>query len=67
MVVDWADDGVGVQVSNAASATGTAGSGLGLPGMAERARLLGGTLDTAHDGGCFTVTAWLPATAEQRP
>jgi signal transduction histidine kinase len=67
VVVDWADDGVCVRVSNPASGTGTAASGLGLPGMAERARLLGGTLDTAHDGGCFTVTAWLPSTAEQRP
>ena len=62
VVVDWADDGVGVRVSNPAPAAGTAGSGLGLPGMAERARLLGGTLDTGRDGGCFTVTAWLPAT-----
>ena len=65
--VDWAEDGVGVRVTNPAPAVGTAGSGLGLPGMAERARLLGGTLDSGSDGGCFTVTAWLPATVEQQP
>ncbi|MBO0820280.1 MAG: two-component sensor histidine kinase [Nocardiopsaceae bacterium] len=36
--------------------------GLGLPGMRERAELLGGTLSAAPgpDGG-FRVTAWLPA------
>ena len=66
VVVDWADDGVGVRVTNPAPTASAAGSGLGLPGMAERARLLGGTLETTRDDGCFTVTAWLPATAEQR-
>jgi signal transduction histidine kinase len=36
--------------------------GLGIPGMRERAELLGGTLSAARgpDGG-FNVTAWLPA------
>lgn len=75
VVVDWCDDAVGVRVSNAAPERDRAGSGpgpglglgLGLPGMAERARLLGGTLEAARDGDRFTVTAWLPATAEQRP
>ncbi|MGH3209607.1 MAG: sensor histidine kinase [Trebonia sp.] len=38
------------------------GDGLGIPGMRERAELLGGTLSAAQgpDGG-FSVTAWLPA------
>jgi signal transduction histidine kinase len=38
-----------------------AGEGLGIPGMRERAELLGGTLTAgpAPDGG-FTVIAWLP-------
>lgn len=40
--------------------------GLGIPGMRERAELLGGTLSAAQrpDGG-FTVTAWLPAGKRQ--
>jgi signal transduction histidine kinase len=38
------------------------GDGLGLPGMRERAELLGGTLRTAGGAeGGFSVTAWLPA------
>jgi hypothetical protein len=34
--------------------------------MAERARLLGGSLDAGRAGDTFTVVAWLPSTPEQR-
>jgi signal transduction histidine kinase len=62
--VDWAADGVRVRAANpAASPDGD--SGLGLPGMVERARTLGGTLESGHDGEEFVVEAWLPATGER--
>jgi signal transduction histidine kinase len=60
VVVDWSGQGVQVRASNTAP-TAPTGSGLGLPGMAERARLLGGALETVHRDDRFTVTAWLPA------
>lgn len=62
VVVDWTDDAVNVRVTNPAPAPGDGPPGMGLPGMTERARLLGGTLDAAHDGSRFTVSARLPAT-----
>jgi signal transduction histidine kinase len=39
-----------------------AGTGLGLVGMGERVRLLGGTLEYGESGGVFRVTAKLPFT-----
>jgi signal transduction histidine kinase len=58
--VDWSDDGVRVAVANRSPAEPRPGTGRGVPGMAERARLLGGTLETAYANGRFEVTAWLP-------
>ena len=59
--VDWSDAGVLVAVGNACPATDRSTSGRGVPGMAERARLLGGTFETRHGDGRFEVIAWLPA------
>lgn len=59
--VEWSDEGVLVQVSNPVPAAGGIGSGHGIPGMAERARLLGGTLEAGRVDGRFEVVAWLPA------
>ena len=43
-------------------ARSAAGGGLGIPGMRERAELLGGTLTAGPaPGGGFTVVARLPA------
>lgn len=60
----WDDDAVRLEVSNPAPAPPTLATGLGLPGMEERARLLGGSLETSYDTGRFTVTARLPAPSE---
>ncbi|MGX7827113.1 histidine kinase [Actinokineospora sp. 24-640] len=52
-----------VTVRNAAPATApepAVGSGTGLIGLRERARLAGGTLDAGPDGDGFAVTARLP-------
>ena len=62
--VDWSAGGVRVRVSNP-SASPAGRSGLGLPGMVERARTLGGTLESRYDDGCFTVDAWLPVAGER--
>ena len=52
------DNGVGFQ-------TGAAGGGNGIPGMRERARLLGGGLRiTSRPGRGTTLTAWAPLTPE---
>lgn len=63
----WAPDAVRLEVTNAAPAPPARGTGLGLPGMAERARLLGGSLETSYDGARFGVTACLPAPAVRQP
>jgi signal transduction histidine kinase len=40
----------------------TPGSGLGLVGLGERAKLAGGHVTTRRDGGSFELTGWLPWT-----
>ena len=59
--LDWAEDAVTVRVHNAlvAGANGT-GTGLGVAGMAERTRLLGGRFEAGPEGDGFAVTAVLP-------
>lgn len=61
---NWTADAVRLEVANAAPTAPVPGNGLGLPGMAERARLLGGTLQSSYDDGRFTVTGCLPAPEE---
>ncbi len=62
--VDWSDAVVMLRVTNPVQGADLIGSGHGLPGMAERARLLGGTCRAGRVGGRFEVVAWLPALAE---
>ncbi|MEU4097169.1 histidine kinase [Streptomyces sp. NPDC026673] len=57
----WSLEGLLIRVTNTAPGKAPSGSGHGLPGMAERARSLGGTFDAVHEDGRFEVTAWLPA------
>jgi signal transduction histidine kinase len=60
--VDWSQDAVRVRCANAAPAPAPSQlTGRGLPGMVERARTLGGTVHSGHDGAAFTVEARLPA------
>jgi signal transduction histidine kinase len=66
VVVDWSHEGVRVRVANPFSAEPSLDAGHGLPGMVERARLLGGTLETFDSDGRFEVRAWLPAPEEAR-
>lgn len=57
--IDWS--GVDLRVVNdCAHDAGARGSGMGLTGMAERARVLGGHLSAEAVGGSFVVTAHLP-------
>jgi len=58
--VEWSDAGVLVQVTNPAPTPNDLGAGRGVLGMAERARLLGGSLEAGHVGERFQVTARLP-------
>jgi signal transduction histidine kinase len=66
VVVEWSDEAVRVRVSNLLAANPNLHTGHGLPGMVERARLLGGTLDAVAADGRFEVRAWLPAGEEVR-
>jgi signal transduction histidine kinase len=65
--VRYGPETVDLDVENAPGSTGNgSGAGHGLPGMRERARLYGGTLDAGPDGrGGFVVHARLPR--EARP
>jgi signal transduction histidine kinase len=61
VVVAWHADHVQVEVRNPlAPSRDGAGSGLGLAGMSERARLLGGRFEAGPDCGEFRVVATLP-------
>jgi signal transduction histidine kinase len=59
-------DGVSIRIRNPARSSDvvkgarTPGSGLGLVGLSERAKLAGGELGTRRDGGSFELTGWLP-------
>lgn len=64
VTLDWSADAVRLAVANDADAPPVPNNGLGLPGMAERARLLGGSLETSYADRRFTVTACLPAPEE---
>ncbi len=60
--VDWSEQDVVVRVDNAALTQDDSGAGRGILGMAERARLLGGSLTAERVEGRFEVVARLPAT-----
>jgi signal transduction histidine kinase len=47
---------------SAANGSGPPGAGLGLVGLAERAKLAGGRLDTRRERGSFELHGWLPWT-----
>jgi signal transduction histidine kinase len=61
-------DGVSIRIRNPARSlqafhvASTPGSGLGLVGLGERAKLAGGQLTTRRDGGSFELIGWLPWT-----
>jgi signal transduction histidine kinase len=59
-----ADEGVRISVRNPARAVrrlvDTPGAGLGLVGLAERAKLAGGRIETASHDGTFELRGWLP-------
>jgi signal transduction histidine kinase len=61
VAVDWSADAVRVTVANEAAAVESTGNGRGVPGMAERARLLDGTLSAELADGEFRVHVWLPS------
>ncbi len=60
------EEGVSIRIRNPARSasaldgTPTPGSGLGLVGLGERAKLAGGRLGTRREGGTFELTCWLP-------
>jgi len=59
-------DAVTIEVANELAGTGAAGRrGHGIPGMRERAALIGGSLQTAVDRGRFVLQAHLPYRTEQ--
>jgi signal transduction histidine kinase len=62
VVLRYANAHIELEVANAPGSTGDGtGSGHGLVGMRERARLYGGTVEAGPDGnGGFAVRAWLP-------
>lgn len=66
VTVEWSQASVLVRAANPFPGGADIGTGHGLPGMAERARLLGGTLTVTRAQGRFEVTAWLPAPTEGR-
>lgn len=60
-LVGHREGGLGVLVRNPVSGSRTTvGPGLGLPGMAERVTLAGGTFEAGVVGGDFAVRVWLP-------
>ena len=68
VVVSYPPGAVVVEVANddAAGAENGNGNGHGIPGMRERARLYGGTLDVLRDDGRYVVRARLPITGPEQ-
>lgn len=64
VLLDWTDDVVRLRVANDSTSPVESPAGFGLPGMSERVRVLGGTLDAGYADGRFTVNASLPAATE---
>lgn len=65
--LDWGDEGLRVSIINdKRGPLLTAGSGLGLTGMADRLAAIGGSLHVADERGRFRVEARIP-TSEARP
>jgi signal transduction histidine kinase len=60
VVIEYPPGAVVVEVANDDTAAGQNGDGHGIPGMRERARLYGGTLDVEREGGRHVVRARLP-------
>jgi len=59
--LSWEEDQVCLEVRNRlGTSSNGAGSGLGVAGMAQRTRLLGGRFEAGPDGGVFRVSATLP-------
>jgi signal transduction histidine kinase len=59
-------DGLGIRIRNPVRTLGVPGppgSGLGLVGLAERAKLAGGRLETSQDSDSFELHGWLPWTS----
>jgi len=55
------EDGLDVTMRNPLGfGTATPGSGLGLVGLAERAQLRGGRLETRREGSTFVLHGWIP-------
>ena len=62
--LDVSDDGVGFEVGGAAATGALSRVGLGLPGMRERASIVGGTVDvSSQPGGGTRVSARIPLDA----
>ncbi|HET8961431.1 sensor histidine kinase [Nocardioides sp.] len=55
-------DGIDILLRNPVGfgPTATPGSGLGLVGLAERAQLRGGRIETSRDGSTFVLHGWIP-------
>jgi signal transduction histidine kinase len=61
MRLDWGETQVCLEMRNRLGRASTgAGSGLGVAGMAQRTRLLGGRFEAGPDGDTFHVAATLP-------
>jgi signal transduction histidine kinase len=59
--LSWEDDRVCLEVRNLLGTSSSGdGSGLGVTGMAQRTRLLGGRFEAGQDGDAFRVVATLP-------
>jgi len=59
-VIAWTADAVTLTITNALGAAAPQAEGHGLPGMRERAILVGGTLEARPDGACYVVRSSIP-------